>query len=141
MNWLRSFFCRSPHQLPATPSLGPLRVPRAHELPRIALVAACGFYYSPIFHYERPKHKIYPEDTFSSYHEQFTQMLNHDEFVVLVAEDRYEPDENSKSEAVFPDQYNWDPPIAGTKVIVGVVSFKLAPFSKFWGRYCDQNGI
>jgi hypothetical protein len=112
-----------------------LRLAKPTDIPRIAIVATAGFYYSPFFHFTRPNHKFYPEDTLLSYQSQFTSLIGNDEFVVCVAEDEYEPDERGKSEAKFPEEISWVAPKSGEKVIVGVIIVKLAPGSKLKGAF------
>jgi hypothetical protein len=139
ISWLAKVFL-SESSASAGPALGSLRIATHDDLPRLGLVAEAGFYYSPVFHYERPHHKSYPEDTLLSYQEQFRQALGSDDHVVIVAEDNYDPNESSKTEAVIPADNGWQPPLAGKMVIVGLVSLKLAPSSKRRGQYMDGNG-
>jgi hypothetical protein len=131
IRWLTSIFRPSS----PTPALGPLRLATSDDLQRLGLVAAAGFYYSPVFHYERPHHKSYPQDTFLSYEEQFGTALNSGDFVIVVAEDYCEPDEDSQTEVTFPSERGWQPPAAGEKVIVGLASIRLARTSKRRGQF------
>jgi hypothetical protein len=45
---------------PQGPPLGSLRLANISDVPRIAVVATAGFYYSPVFEWERPSHRDYP---------------------------------------------------------------------------------
>ena len=133
---MSTFFSTAPPE----PALGSLRVAIYDDIPRLGLVAVGGFYYSPVFRYERPQHKAYPQDTLQSYQEHFQQALRSDDQVVVVAEDNYQPKEDGKTEAVVPADNGWRPPAAGERVIVGLLSLKLAPSSKRRGRYVDEKG-
>jgi hypothetical protein len=44
-----------------------VRLATLTDLPRIAVVAAAGFFWSPTFHFQRPFHAQFSEDTVSSY--------------------------------------------------------------------------
>lgn len=48
---------------PVLPVLDAVRVANPDDLPRLALVAAAGFFHSPTFHYQRLHHAEYPDDT------------------------------------------------------------------------------
>ena len=138
-SWLAKLFHRDGAASPE-PALGSLRVATYDDIPRLGLVAEGGFYYSPVFEYERPQHKAYPQDTLQSFQEQFQHALGSVDQIVIVAEDNYEPNESSKTEAVVPADNGWRPPAAGEKVIVGLLSLKLSPSSKRRGRYVDGKG-
>src|ERR1700722_15569535 len=81
------------------PPFGPLRLASPKDILRIGVVAACGFRYSPIFDWERPYHEKYPQDTLLSYRQEFASFIKSPKHVVLVALDKYEPDEGKKSKA------------------------------------------
>jgi hypothetical protein len=49
--------------VPVLPALDGVRVATLEDLPRIATVAAAGFFHSPTFHYQRVKHALYSDDT------------------------------------------------------------------------------
>ena len=98
------------------PVLGVLRVATPADLIRLGLVAMAGFCYSPVFRWERPYHAQYPADSLLSYRREFMNAVKDDHTIVLVAEDMYEPDENTKSKAVFPEDDVYEPPKAGAVV-------------------------
>jgi hypothetical protein len=116
-----------------------LRVATFADVPRMATVATAGFFYSPFFRYTRPNHKIYPEDTLLSYQAQFTKLITDEDFVVVVAEYEYDPDEGTKTDARIPEDCGWVAPEKGERVIVGVISIKLAPESKLKGTLKVEN--
>ncbi|KAK5662619.1 hypothetical protein OQA88_8533 [Cercophora sp. LCS_1] len=122
------------------PPLGTLRIARPTDVLRIGIVAAAGFRYSPLFKWERPHHEDFPDDTLLSYSAQFLSAVKSDDFVVLVQEDAYLPDENDKTSAIIPDNNGWGVPKAGDQVVVGVVSVKLQPGSAHKGRLKDHQG-
>lgn len=122
------------------PALGCLRVARPSDLLRIGVVATAGFWFSPLFRWERPYHKDYPADTILSYRTQFQNTVESNDFIVLVAEDEHQLDENKKTEAIILSDDAWKAPPAGAKVIVGVASIKLEPGSKRKGQYKDNQG-
>ncbi|ERF72736.1 hypothetical protein EPUS_04789 [Endocarpon pusillum Z07020] len=106
----------------------------------MGVVATAGFRYSPLFRWERPYHKDYPADTILSYRTQLQDTIKSNDFIVIVAEDEYQPDENEKTEATIPSDDAWKAPTAGEKVVVGVASIKLEPGSKRKGEYKDNQG-
>lgn len=110
------------------------------DVMRIGIVATAAFRYSPLFQWERPYHKKYPEDTLLSYRTQFKNAVQNDEFIVLVIEDEYKIDENKATEATIPAENGWDPPAEGEKVIVGVASIKLEPNSQRKGQFKSYDG-
>ncbi|GAB1317027.1 N-acetyltransferase domain-containing protein [Madurella fahalii] len=122
------------------PSLGDLRVATPADVLRIGIVATAGFRYSPIFRWERPHHEQYPEDTLLSYRTQFQNAMKSDDFIVLVQEDAYDPQENDKTDAVIPSDNGWELPEAGAKVVVGVITIKLEPDSTRKGQMKDHRG-
>jgi hypothetical protein len=107
---------------------------------RIGIVATAAFKYSPLFRWERPHHEKYPGDTLLSYRTQFQNAIQSDEFIVLVQEDTHDPRENDKTDAVIPDNNGWEPPQAGSKVVVGVISVKLEPGSARRGQLKNRDG-
>ncbi|KAH6977724.1 acyl-CoA N-acyltransferase [Ilyonectria destructans] len=128
-------------QLPPAPSLGKLRIATPDDVLRIGIVAAAGFKYSPLFRWERPFHEEYPEDTLASYRTQFEAHIQSDDFAVLVLEDVYDPCEGKKTEATIPQDNGWEPPKAGTKVVVGVMSLKLEPNSPRRGQFKSRESM
>ncbi|KAH6981744.1 hypothetical protein BKA56DRAFT_584417 [Ilyonectria sp. MPI-CAGE-AT-0026] len=125
---------------PSAPSLGSLRIATPDDVLRIGIVAAAGFRYSPLFRWERPFHAKHPEDTLASYRTQFEADIQSDDSVVLVQEDAYEPGEGNKTEAIIPRNNGWEPPEAGTKVVVGVMSLQLEPNSPRRGQFKGREG-
>lgn len=120
---------------PPAPAFGSLRLATPLDVLRIGIVATAGFRYSPLFRWERPHHKNFPQDTILSYRTQFASAIKDEDYVVLVAEDHYLPDEGSKTEATIPSDNGWTPPEQGQRVVVGVVSIKLEPTSKHKGQF------
>ncbi|KAK7403400.1 hypothetical protein QQX98_010813 [Neonectria punicea] len=122
------------------PDLGNLRVATPDDILRIGIVATAAFRYSPLFRWERPKHEQYPEDTLLSYRTQFKNVIQSDDFIVLVQESAYQPDENDRTSAIIPPSNGWNPPKAGEQVVVGVLSVKLEPNSPRQGELKNHNG-
>jgi hypothetical protein len=120
----------------ALPSLGSLRVAAPADVLRIGIVATAGFKYSPLFRWERPHHEQYPGDTLLSYCTQFQNAIQSEDF----QEDAYDANENEKTEAVIPGNNGWEPPKAGSNVVVGVISVKLDPDSTRRGQLKNRNG-
>jgi hypothetical protein len=124
----------------ALPALSSLRVPSPRDVLRIGIVAAAGFRYSPLFRWERPYHEKFPDDTLLSYRSQFMSAMKSDDFIVLIAEDDYLPDENTNTTAIIPPNNGWEPPDAGEKVIVGIISVKLDLHSPHKGQLKNHEG-
>ena len=126
---------------PLVPELGALRPVLCSDIPRIGIVATAGFRYSPVFQWERPYHEKYPEDTFNSYKDLFSKIIQDPQYIVLAAEDRFDPDEAKKSSAkILPDN-EAKTPKAGEKVIVGVACWKLEEGSKRVGQFGNITGL
>ncbi|KAK3321788.1 hypothetical protein B0H66DRAFT_552665 [Apodospora peruviana] len=53
-----------------------------------------------------------------SYHTQFLSSIKSDDFVVLVQEDAYLPDDNDKTSAIIPDNNGWAAPETGDQVVL-----------------------
>ena len=102
-------------------AFGVLRLASLTDVPRIAVVATSGFRYSPVFQWERPYHEKYPEDTLMSYKSMFAERIKNPEYIVLVASDAYDPDENNKTSAIIPPD-NATVPARGENIIAGVAS-------------------
>ena len=122
------------------PPLKTLRIASPQDVLRIGEVAACSFSYSPVFDWERPYHKKFPEDTLLSYRNEFTSFIKNPEYVVLVAVDKYDPDESKKSLAIIPPNNGAETPAKGDEVIVGVACYKLVPGSKRKGQFNNETG-
>jgi hypothetical protein len=125
---------------PAAPALGPLRLASPKDILRIGIVATSGFRYSPVFDYERPYHEQYPEDTILSYRNMFSSVIKDPEYIVLVAVDKYDPDEGSKSKAIIPPNEREDLPDRGEEAVVGVACWKLEVGSKRVGDFQNDSG-
>jgi hypothetical protein len=122
------------------PSLGSLRVPSPHDVLCMGILAAAGFRHSPVFRWERPNHEQFLDDTLLSYRTQFMSAMKTDDFIVLVAEDDYLPDENRHTTATIPPQNGWAAPGAGETVIVGIISVKLDSNSMHKGQLKNRQG-
>ena len=96
----------------------PLRLASPRDILRIGVVAASGFRYSPIFDWERPYREKYPEDTPLSYRQAFASVIKNPEYAVLVALDKYESDEATKSKAIIPPNNGAEIPAEGDEVLL-----------------------
>ncbi|KAJ8117703.1 hypothetical protein ONZ43_g4150 [Nemania bipapillata] len=119
---------------PVAPPLGALRLATIRDVPRIAAVATSGFYYSPVFSWERSYHRQFPQDTFMSYEKMFADIIRSPDYIAIVVEDSFEPDETSKSGATIEPDNGLPTPNAGDKVIVGAATWKFEPGSKRYGN-------
>jgi hypothetical protein len=63
------------------------------DLPRVALVAAAGFFHLETFAYERPYYDHFAQDTVSDYHDRYLAVMEDPDRVLLVVEDIYEDNE------------------------------------------------
>jgi hypothetical protein len=122
---------------PQTPELGRLRPATIRDVPRIAVVATAGLYYSCNFAWERPYHTCYPEDTLKSFEKKFADFIRDPEYITLVIEDSYKVNERERTDAVIAAgaedlQYS-----SGDQVVVGVVTWKLEPGSARRGQFLD----
>lgn len=63
-----------------------IREATPEDLLRIGLVAAAGFYHSPVFQFQRPYHGAYPWDTFNSYVEDYRKAIDDPSCKVYVIE-------------------------------------------------------
>ena len=119
--------------VPQAPAFGLLRLASLRDVPRIGVVATAGFRYSPVFVWGRMYHDKFPEDTWASYRDLFAKSILDPEYIVLVAEDEYDPDEQTKTLAKLPenDQVGDHP----AKVVVGVGCWKLEDVSQRKGHF------
>ena len=125
------------------PPFKTLRIASPQDILRIGVVAACGFRYSPVTDWERPYHEKYPEDTLLSFRQVFASFIKSPEYVVLVAVEKYDPDEVKKSIAIIPPNNGADSaeiPAKGDEVVVGVACWKLEPGSKRKGQFNNETG-
>ncbi|PQE04851.1 Acyl- N-acyltransferase protein [Rutstroemia sp. NJR-2017a BBW] len=121
------------------PALGALRIATPSDILRMGIVSTCSFRYSPLFEWERCYHETYPEDTLLSYREELVEQIKDPKYIVLVASDKYDPDEARKSIAILPENNGWEAPAAGEDVIVGFACWKLEPGSKRQGQYKNDS--
>jgi GNAT superfamily N-acetyltransferase len=123
------------------PPLNPLRVASPRDILRIGVVAACGFSYAIDFDWERPYHTKYPKDTLLSFRKEVASFIKSPKHIVLVALDKYDPEEGKKSKAVIPPDKGAKIPGAGDEVVVGVVYLRLEPGSKRIGQFSNDKGM
>ncbi|OCK94192.1 uncharacterized protein K441DRAFT_696669 [Cenococcum geophilum 1.58] len=118
------------------PKIDGVRLARLDELDRIALVAAAGFFHSPVFHFQRPHYDAFPEDTVASYQAEYEAAMLDPNSIVLVAEQI--PDKN-ETNRVYKALQRLSPSKSQTssdgKVIVGVASISLPPHSRRSGVF------
>jgi len=124
----------------ALPS-GNLRLATIRDIPRISAVATAGFFYSPAFTWERRYHAQYPEDTVKSYAKRLADIIRDPERILLVVEDSYQPDENTKTGATIISTPNEKALQPGEKVIVGFAAWSLPAGSKDIGKFMDHNDL
>lgn len=122
--------------VPHLPLMGHMRLARVADLPRISLVAAAGFFHSPVFQYQRVFYADFPSSTVASYHSQYLSEILDPNAVVYVAEDEYDPSESGHTYEALRNISTdiWQPPASG-KVIVGVASITFAPDSSRKGQF------
>ncbi|KAI9726375.1 MAG: hypothetical protein M1828_001649 [Chrysothrix sp. TS-e1954] len=127
-----------PPSPPSPPLSPPLRLALISDIPRIALVAVSGFYYSNLGSWCRQHHHAYPLDTFTGYASKFASAVRDPACVVVVAEDAWVSDEGGKTGAsVVPDRVMREPEQGGT-VVVGVGVWKLQGSSERMGQWMDE---
>lgn len=129
------------------PPLGHLRLAKLSDVPRIAIVAAAGFWNSPVFRYERPHFNRYPYDTLASYRREYQQAILDPKTAVLVIEDEYRKDEvrpvYDALSIVYPTLHEqlpreeWE----SSTLIVGVGSLRLQPQSARNGTFQPEGEI
>jgi len=126
--------------LPPAPTIAPLRLASPKDILRIGVVAASGFRYSPWFSWDRPYHEKYPEDTLLSYRKECSDALKSPEHIVLVALDKYDPNEGKKTDAIIPPSNGAETPSDGEEVIVGAGCWKLESGSHRKGSFQNDTG-
>lgn len=114
---------------PKAPPLGSLRLAVMQDVPRIATVAAAGFFYSPVFAWERRFHSDYPRDTMQSYEKMFADIICDPQYIAIVASDAYDPTEHLKSSATIVPDVPGPDLTPGHQVITGVATWRLQPRS------------
>ncbi|KAK7415053.1 hypothetical protein QQX98_006191 [Neonectria punicea] len=120
---------------PTAPAFGTLRLANLRDVPKIATVATAGFYYSPVFAWERRFSRDFPQDTFQSYEKMFADVILSPEHVALVVEDSYDPFEAEKTEAIIQPDREVPKLRQGDPVIVAVAAWKLKPGSPRQGQF------
>jgi hypothetical protein len=120
------------------PPFGLLRLASPQDIMRIGIVAVSGFRYSPIFDWNRPYHEDFPADTLLYYRQKLWNAIKAPECIVLVAVDKYDPEEAKKSTAAIPPNNGAAAALEGEDVVVGVGCWRLAPGSHRIGLF--QNG-
>ena len=139
LTWSISFSMATTNMFPLAPLLGQLRLANISDIPRIAVVATAGFYYSPVFAWERPFHHSHPLETFRSYEKMFAEAIRSLDYIALVAEDEFEIDEINKTEASIQPGNDYTAPKPSAKAIVGVATWKLEDESHRKGQYMDKD--
>lgn len=124
---------------PPIPS--PLRLARPSDINRLGTVIVGGFYLSPTFQWYRRYHASYPSDTLSSYRSLFADWIKSPKHIVLVAVDKFDPNEYEKSEAVVPEDEQQAGLSDGDEVVVGVAVWLLEEGSKRIGQYQPDLGL
>lgn len=127
------------HQSPP-PDLGTLRIATPSDILRLGNVVYAAAPGVSRFRWTRPHHKEFPDDTLLSFRSDFVAYLKDDNYIVLVQEDAYIPDENAKARGIIRQDNGWSPPEAGEKVIVGVMAIKLDPNSPRKGQLKSHDG-
>lgn len=126
-----SFTSNSMGSLREASALKHVRRATMDDLPRIAQVAAAGFFHSPVFRFQRPYHHLFPEDTLISYLREYEAAILNPKSAVIVAED-----EKIEHEASCPCEGLCSTAAAGldaerhqnsSNVIVGVCSVVFSP--------------
>jgi hypothetical protein len=113
------------------PNINGVRVATLDDLPRIAIVAAAAFFWSPTFRFQRPHYKEFPTDTLHSYLSEYEATIQNPAYVVLVAEDVLEADEAEHVYKALQSAYR--SPHPRKYGIVGVCSILLKPESLYVG--------
>ena len=134
--WLQRFTQPKTMDFPPAPPLGSLRIASLHDVPRLATVATAGFYYSPVFAWERRYHADFPGDSIQSYEKMFADIITNPQYVAVVATDVFVPDEKSKSGATLPPNPGYEP---GDSAIVGVATWKLQSGSRRVGQFTSSD--
>ncbi|KAL6399311.1 hypothetical protein AUP68_17857 [Ilyonectria robusta] len=123
------------------PPFASLRLASPADILRLGVVCTAGFRYSEEFTWERTHHEEYPQSTITFYRQEVSEFIRSPDHIVLVAMDRYSPEESSKTEAVIPADNGWSPPEPVTEVVVGLGIWKLEPSSERTGQFQNDNGM
>ncbi|KAK5464916.1 hypothetical protein LTS15_001479 [Exophiala xenobiotica] len=127
--------------LPPPPSFDVLRLAAPADILRFGVVATCGARDSSVFDWECPYHEDYPEDTILEYRREFPEFIRRTDYIVLVVDDKFEPDESKKSKAIIAHDHVAPRPEPGEEVIVGVACWNLWPGSHRRGQFQNNNGV
>jgi len=117
-----------------------LRLATIRDVPRLGQVATAGLFYSPAFTWERKYHDKYPGDTLKAYEKWLAMAIRDPECIVLVAEDSYQPDENTKTGATIVSNSEVNPQ-PGNQVVVGFTVWHLPSGAKSIGRFMDAEDL
>ncbi|KAH7116897.1 hypothetical protein B0J11DRAFT_103544 [Dendryphion nanum] len=121
------------------PAFDHVRLATLSDLPRIATVAAAGFFHSPTFQFQRPYYAQFVEDTLSSYWKEYHQEIQDAAVVVLVVEDLWDDSEHDSAyEALRTSPSYCARNGSQGRVVVGVCSIDLKPGSWRIGRFQPQ---
>jgi hypothetical protein len=129
---------------PVVPSFDGLRLATMDDLPRIATVAAAGFFHSPTFQFQRTRYAEYPDDTLLSYWQDYHASILDPECVVLVAQDVLIDVEGCQVYDALRRAAAYTPGTGplGVQGIVGVASVrKLVALVRFAARCVLQFGL
>ena len=115
------------------PDLGRLRKAKLSEIPRMAIVAAAGFFHSEVLKYQRPLYAKFAADTVKNFYNFFLREIRNPNSIVLVVEDSFEKDERDwvydALKDIYPSMENAD------SVIVGVGIMSLPKGSNRSGQF------
>jgi len=128
---------------PVVPSFDRLRLATMEDLPRIATVAAAGFFHSPTFQYQRRRYAEYPDDTLLSYSTQYAASILDPQCIVLVAEDRLVDTEGGQVYDALRRAAAYIPGAGplGVQVVVGVASVRKAAARPITFAKCMSVGL
>ncbi|KAE9366620.1 hypothetical protein N431DRAFT_417442 [Stipitochalara longipes BDJ] len=120
---------------------GHLRLATIRDVPRLSQVATAGFFYSPAFTWERRYHHQYPEDTRKAYEKILSDSIRDPKVILVVVEDSYQPDENTKTGATIVSNSEENNPQTGDLVAVGFAVWSLPSGSKYIGKFMDDEDL
>lgn len=128
---------------PQLPPFDGVRLATTKDLPRIATVAAAGFFWSPTFRFQRPYYAQYPTDTILSYQKEYHSAILDPACIVLVAEDApIESETESVYEALrVAPVYGHGKDASSRKVVVGVASIVIKPGSCYIGLFQTRSKL
>jgi len=117
---------------------GNLRLAAISDIPRLGVVATAGFYYSPAFTWERKHHRQYPGDTIKAFEKTLAEKIRNPEQILVVAQDAYQEDENTKIEATIESSAGEKGRKGGEMVIVGFAAWTFPEGSELIGKFMDE---